>query len=164
MTLQAVGLTFLLTAVVLVHCQDNQKFTISANNHQCDAISSGESSKGKGEYVQSQSLYPFISYQGDILPNNSYLNLSNIQTHAIGCHTDLRTCCNGNFGSARGDWYFPNQTQVQFKARNSQTYEMRKFQHVDLYHSGNEIGVFCCGIETNAVHGCGQRDTVCVDI
>ena len=61
--------------------------------------------------VHSQTA-PYLTFMGEILPNNSYVDLSLVgqggnATHDSGreivCHTDLDTCCSGSDG--HGDWF-----------------------------------------------------------
>ena len=50
--------------------------------------------------VQSQTEYPYISFEGNNLSNHSYVDLSQVGNDFMGsdsdtvqCHTDLSTCC-----------------------------------------------------------------------
>ena len=109
---------------------------------------------------------------GQNLPNHSYVNLclvGNEQSggHSIQCHTDLVTCCNREQGPHRGDWYFPNGTRLPFpKSFSDNMAENRVQRRVDLRRNSGTgpTGVFCCGIETNAVHDNGLRETVYVGL
>ena len=80
---------------------------------------------------------------------------------SVQCHTDLSTCCSGNQGLDRGDWYFPSGTRLQFSATNV-VYENRGVQRVDLRRNGNPdmpSGIYRCTIETIAVHSDDMDDT-----
>ena len=54
----------------------------------------------------SHSQYPFISYNGQILPNHAYLRLHT--SINVKCHTDLASCCNRTYGIHYGNWYTPS--------------------------------------------------------
>ena len=69
--------------------------------------------------VQSQ-VFPYISFMGQTLANNSYVDLKFVGNDSNGfnnlqCRTDLATCCSRNQGSHRGDWYYPNGSRLQFQ-------------------------------------------------
>ena len=66
--------------------------------------------------VHSQTA-PYLTFMGEILPNHSYVDLSALgelgnETDHVVCHTDLTSCCGGDFNyfPDRGYWYFPNGT------------------------------------------------------
>ena len=66
--------------------------------------------------VHSQ-IIPYVSFMGTNLSNHSFVDLTQVGTakdgsDSVQCHTDLSTCCNAAAGSDRGDWYFPNGTQL----------------------------------------------------
>ena len=116
--------------------------------------------------------FPYVSFGGQTLANHSYVDLSLVGNDASGsdsvqCHTDLSTCCVSSGGAHRGDWYFPNGTQLSF-AGVSDIYEARFAQGVDLRRSANEEnGMYHCDIPTNAVHDDSDvrvRDTVYVGL
>ena len=112
-----------------------------------------------------KSPYPFISYNDSILPNNSYVNVHRGGGVTIGCHTNLRTCCNRHAGSGRGDWYDPDGNRLPFYSEGQISQKRMSSQQVNLYHPGSKrsLGVYCCEIETNAVNGC-DRESVCVGL
>ena len=106
--------------------------------------------------IQCQSQeYPHVSFNGVILTNHSYVDLSlvNGNTHSVSCHTDLNTCCTRKQGGThRGDWYFPNGTKLGFSTCNCKIYEERGALKVELYrrNNGNTSGIYHCGTPTNA--------------
>ena len=119
--------------------------------------------------------FPYVSFNGQTLANHSYVNLSLVGNDASGsnsvqCHTDLSTCCSGPQGSHRGDWYFPNGTQLPFSSDSSKPAvgESRGGQKVDLRHrKQGTSGIYCCHIPTNEVHDdsyISVRDTVYVGL
>ena len=59
--------------------------------------------------VHSQTV-PYLTFMEEILPNNSYVDLSLVgegETDVIICHTD---CCNNS--NITGEWFFPNETSL----------------------------------------------------
>ena len=120
--------------------------------------------------VHSQTA-PYLTFMGEILPNNSYVDLSLVgqggnATHDSGreivCHTDLETCCNGSDG--HGDWTF---SPSGFKHRettsdkNRRPFAIRRLhkrvrlEHVPSISGTIPSGLYHCDIETVAVSGEG---------
>ena len=113
--------------------------------------------------VQSQTEYPYITFRGTILPNHSYVDISQVGDDYIGsnsdtvqCHTDLETCCRIEHGQHRGDWFAPdNDTRLTFFNDGDDIYEDRQDQvvHIRRRNNPNEpTGIYRCVIATNAVH------------
>ena len=110
----------------------------------------------------------FIRFMGMDLPNHGYVNLTTVGdtrngSDSVQCHTDLRTCCNRDAGPDRGDWYFPNGTRLPVPRTTFNIFESRVAQQVKLLHRGRSdvtSGIYCCTIETNAVHNDSGRETV----
>ena len=126
--------------------------------------------------VEAQSqTFPYVSFMGQTLANNSYVDLSLVGNDASGsdsvqCHTDLNTCCSGAQGVHRGDWYFPDGTGLPLVPDPGDTYEQREAQRVDLRRENGATspsGVYRCDIATVAVHDDidnSVRDTVYVGL
>ena len=119
--------------------------------------------------VHSQT-FPYVSFNGQTLANNSYVDLSLVGTsgsESVQCHTDFSTCCNSEQGAHRGDWYFPNGTRLLHPG-SGDIYESRLPQRVDLRrnHGTSPTGIYHCDISTNAVHDTdiSVRDTVYVGL
>ena len=120
--------------------------------------------------VHSQTA-PNLTFMGETLPNNSYVNLSLVggsgSSNEVVCNTDLDTCCNGGIGLDRGDWYFPDGDRVPFPG-NHPLVEKRLFQRVELdrgLRSGSiPSGIYRCSIETRAVHSDDKTDTTTREI
>ena len=122
--------------------------------------------------VHSQT-FPYVSFNGQTLANNSYVDLSLVGNDRSGsdsvqCHTDFSTCCKNAQGSHRGDWYFPNGTRLSFTGIGV-IYETRVAQRVNLSrtHGTSRTGIYRCDIPTNAVHDdtdISVRDTVYVGL
>ena len=61
--------------------------------------------------VFSQTDYPYISFMGDPLPNNTYVNIGQLGTtegYSLYCETDPVVCCSGI-----GSWYPPNSDNIE---------------------------------------------------
>ena len=117
---------------------------------------------------------PFITFNGDTLPNHSYLEFSQIgrsdSSNNVSCHTDLTTCCSSVQGTDRGDWYFPNGNRLQFLPTG--IYESRRSTAVFL-GNGRDYdpqdlmeGIYKCTIETVAVRSddTETRETVYIGL
>ena len=115
--------------------------------------------------VHSQTA-PYLTFMGEILPNNSYVDLSLVgqggnATHDSGreivCHTDLDTCCSGSDG--HGDWFFSHNKDVDVVGsnRNRDPIAMRRlYKRVRLERVKKgpiPSGIYRCSIETVAVSG-----------
>ena len=119
--------------------------------------------------VHSQTV-PYVSFMGTNLTNHSYVDLTLVGdtkdsngSDSVQCHTDLSTCCRAAAGPDRGDWYFPNGTQLAIPNITFNIFESRQAQRVDLRHRGRSdvtSGIYRCTIETNAVHNDSGRETV----
>ena len=108
--------------------------------------------------AQSQTIFPYIRYKGVILPNNSYIDLSQLgDGDRIECVTDLENCCMSSTGPSRA-WFLPNGTKL-FEAEMP---EIRAFeiiegsQQFDLRLSDPTVrsdpalsGVYECLIDTS---------------
>ena len=48
---------------------------------------------------------PYITFMGETLPNNSYLDVRLVNNGSAGvqCHTELTTCCSRHQGNDSGD-------------------------------------------------------------
>ena len=111
--------------------------------------------------VHSQTEFPYVSFMGETLPNHSYVDLTLVgEDHGnpgntVRCHTDLHTCCTGSQGMHRGDWYFPNETQLRFRGDPDSIFEAREAEYIDLrrrHNANSPSGIYRCDIATNAVH------------
>ena len=111
---------------------------------------------------------------GQTLADHSYVDISLVGSDKNGsdsvhCHTDLDTCCSGEQGVHRGDWYFPDGDRLPFpRAKNPPPiFESRQDQRIDLRHiNGTELinGIYRCDIETDAVHDNDTRETLYVGL
>ena len=124
--------------------------------------------------VQSQT-FPYVTFMGQTLANHSYVDLRLVGNDVSGsdsvqCHTDLSTCCSSAQGVHRGDWYFPDGTELPLIPDPGDTYEQREAQRLDLHRENDATppsGVYRCDIATVAVHDdidISVRDTVYVGL
>ena len=122
--------------------------------------------------VQSQAEYPYITFLGTILPNHSYVDLSQVgenrwgsDSDTVQCHTDLQTCCRVDYGPHRGDWFSPgSEIRLPFYREYiydyiygiySDIYEDRQDRVVHIrrrYNATGPSGIYRCVIATNTVH------------
>ena len=107
--------------------------------------------------VHSQTSTPFISFLGNILDNNSYVELNQVGREVDGsdsvrCHTELVMCCSRAQGNLRGDWFFPSEERLQFSGDGNDPYEGRGAQTVDLRRVSalSPSGIYRCDIAFNA--------------
>ena len=128
----------------------------------------------------SQHTVPYLSFMGQNLSNNSYIDISQVGddyhhhhyyyygNDSVQCHTDLSTCCSGAQGIHRGDWYFPNGDRLPFPSNNypPPIFESRLAQRINLHRSSGTgpTGIYRCDVETVAVHDNGMRETVYVGL
>ena len=99
--------------------------------------------------------FPYVSFMGQTLANNSYVDLGQVGTtdaNSLMCYTNLATCCSSTQGPYRGDWFFPNGTRLPF---SGVVYESRSAQLVQLRRnttSNGPSGIYRCDIPTVSVH------------
>ena len=112
--------------------------------------------------VQSQTV-PYVTFLGDPVSNNSYVDLSQVGNDLTGsdsdtvqCHTDLSTCCRSSQGLHRGDWFAPgSDTRLPWPSEPGDIYEDRQNMVVHLRRRNNPTGpsgIYRCVIATNPVH------------
>ena len=80
--------------------------------------------------------FPRIEFMENILPNHSYIDLSEVgltQSSSVHCHTDLVTCCSSSEGQHRGDWYPPDsETRLPFSDPSRHIFEQRSDREVEI--------------------------------
>ena len=112
--------------------------------------------------VHSQTEYPYVSFMGQNLSNNSYVNLTLVGEddgdpgNTVRCITDLATCCSSAQGTHRGDWFFPiNETLVGGIGDGGDIYSSHHAQQISLNRRNSATlpsGIYRCTIPTNAFH------------
>ena len=112
--------------------------------------------------VQSQIEYPHVSFQGKIISNHSYVNLSQVgqeqfgsRNNTIQCHTNLVTCCRNN-QPHHGDWFAPGSfTRLPFFNESDDMFQAREVEVVHLHRRNNPngpSGIYRCVIATNTAY------------
>ena len=112
------------------------------------------------EEVHCQQIFPYVSFMGQALDNNSYVDLSRVGSasdnrDSVVCHTDLSTCCSSVVGPHRGSWYFPDGTRLPFIGSNVPVGFGRAAQFAVIRRTNDATGptgIYHCDIATNAVH------------
>ena len=105
--------------------------------------------------IQSQTVSsPYLSFKGNDLPNNSYVDISQIgeASDGVQCISELDYCCNNRTSRLIADWYFPNGTQLNFPGDPGHIYESRGTHRADLRRRGMATlptGIYCCIIPFN---------------
>ena len=121
--------------------------------------------------VNSQTEYPYVSFMGQNLSNNSYVNLTLVGEddgdpgNTVRCITDLATCCSPTQGIHGGDWYFPNETRLDVNESSVDMYAIEGAQEVALNHRNSVAspsGIYRCDVATNDVHN--DTDLTVVEI
>lgn len=102
--------------------------------------------------------FPYISFKGEILPNNSIVILNEVGnaddgSDSIQCHTNVSTCCNVGDGSDRGEWFYPNGLLVE-EDRSDRWYIFRTDQRIDLRRRDSGVTfpdrIYRCDIPVNS--------------
>ena len=113
-------------------------------------------------HCQSQE-YPHVRFMGNILMNHSYVNLGQVRTsenNNVSCHTNRDSCCSSAQGIYRGDWFFPNGTQLKFNLsyNGGNIYQAREAERLFLLrrNNGNVSGIYHC----NIIIGTGSESTL----
>ena len=112
--------------------------------------------------VHSQQTFPYVSFSltGPALADHSYVDLSTVgsagdDSDSVVCHTDLSTCCSNSQGSHRGNWYFPDGTQLPFAGSSVPIGLGRAAQRAVIRRTSGATGptgIYRCRIATVAVH------------
>ena len=122
--------------------------------------------------VHSQTA-PYVSFMGENLPNHSYVDLTlvgNDGTNGTGntvrCITDLATCCGTAQGVHRGDWYFPDGSELVHGGDIDRTRGHMRFNLRRRNNAMGPSGIYRCDIPTDAVHDSdlSVRETVYVGL
>ena len=113
--------------------------------------------------VHSQTA-PNLTFMGNNIPNHSYVNLTTVTggDNNLICNTDLDTCCTGDQAD-RGNWYFPNGSELSFWSRVSKGFSV---QRVVLFYRGSDgaSGIYHCDIETVAVNNDNGTERIYVGL
>jgi hypothetical protein len=110
---------------------------------------------------------PYITFKGQIMPNNSYVELSEVGrtiSDGVQCHTDLTTCCNASYGPHRGQWYSPYSSE-DLSQKNGFGQGLVSLHN----HTVLRFGMYRCEIDTSTSIQSGEsvpgpRETVYVGL
>ena len=107
--------------------------------------------------VHSQTSTPYISFRGQNLSNNSYVDFNQVGdeidgSDSVKCHTELVMCCSEAQGDLRGDWFFPSGERLPFPGSGNDPFEGRGAQTVDLRRTTalSPSGIYRCDIAFDA--------------
>ena len=107
--------------------------------------------------VHSQPAAPYVSFMGENLANNSYVDLTLVGTsnsnpdNVVRCNTDLTTCCR-NMDDATGEWYFPNASAVRPSPDDDSIYRNLGVQRIILRRRHDTMsgsGIYRCEVPTS---------------
>ena len=117
--------------------------------------------------VHSQTA-PYVSFMGQNLANHSYVDLTLVEDddsdgsyNTVRCNTDLETCCTGDQGIHRGNFYFPDGGVVQSHGGfgSPSIFRTHGDQRLTLYRRNNAMepsGIYRCEVATVGVHNDGD--------
>lgn len=131
---------------------------------------------GEDECIYTLTNVPYISFNGERLPDHSYLDIRRLGDAANGsnvlqCHTDLETCCGDSEDMQHtGEWILPNGLVV---GPSDARFNVRILsQRIDLAYSApnsptsQDTGIFRCSVPTNAINDIGNtaRESVYIGL
>ena len=97
--------------------------------------------------------------RGESLPNNSYVNLSDVgdENEGVQCRTDLKTCCSiTESNHHRGDWIFPDRSPLPFsnEPNSNMIFQARTDMRVDMRRRVGSSdppppGIYSCSISVS---------------
>ena len=106
--------------------------------------------------VQSQTVYPHLTFRGNNLSNHSYVDIAEVGEdrgdpgNTVQCHTDLMGCCSDGSPLPPGHWFTPSNTRLN---RNGNIRQDRDGRVVHIRHRNNvngPTGIYRCFIATTA--------------
>ena len=119
-----------------------------------------------GLFVGAESqVFPYISFMGTILPNNSVVDSDVVGNatdggNSLQCHTDAAWCCSISEGFGSRVWYLPNGTELfSVDERETSAFEVVALaQRFDLRLNDPTAarniaalsGIYECAIDTEA--------------
>ena len=109
---------------------------------------------------------PYLSFKGQNLSNNSYVDITEIGkagdgSDSIQCRSELPNCCK-TAGPLSGSWSFPNGSELHF----NDIFQSRGTMRADLRRRNNPntpVGIYCCRIAYNSSDP-SAKETLCVGI
>ena len=122
--------------------------------------------------IQSQTVFsPYLSFKGNNLPNNSYVEISQIGnagdgSDSVQCISELDYCCNNHTSQLVADWYFPDGTRLNFSSGFDDIYESRISHRADLRRrnmDNSTTGIYCCRVPFSVSNPL-ERKMLCVGV
>ena len=108
---------------------------------------------------------PYLTFMGNNIPNHGYVNLTAVTggDNELQCNTDLVTCCTSAQGNDRGNWYYPDGTELDFASAVIKGFSV---QRVVLHYKGITVqsGIYRCDIETVAVNNNTGHESIYVGL
>ena len=106
--------------------------------------------------VHSQTSTPYITFRGQNLSNNSYVDFNQVgragdDSDSVRCRSELDMCCSMTQGDLSGDWFFPSGERLPFPGFGD-PFEGRGAQAVDLRRisTRSPSGIYQCDIAFDA--------------
>ena len=111
---------------------------------------------------------PFFSFKDQALPNNSYVDITEIEDSSSGsiqCRSELQNCCQ-TAGLLSGSWSFPNGSELRSSSDRDSISQSRGTMRAELhrrYNTNTAVGIYCCIIAYNSSDP-SAKETLCVGI
>ena len=110
---------------------------------------------------------PFLFLRDQTLPNNSYVDITDIGrandgSDSVSCRSELQNCCQ-TAGNLTGSWSYPDGDEV---GGPQDIYQGRTTMRADLRRRNNAnspVGIYCCRIAYNSSDP-SAKETLCVGI
>ena len=111
---------------------------------------------------------PYLSFKGQNLTNNSYVNITEIMNSSDGsiqCRSELQNCCQ-TAGNLTGSWSFPNGSELLSSSSGHSIFQGRGDMRAELRRRNNAntpVGIYCCRIAYNSSDP-SVKETLCAGI
>ena len=111
---------------------------------------------------------PFLSFKGQTLSNNSYVDIGEIGNNnslSVQCRSELQDCCQTD-GPLTGSWSFPDGTELLSEGGRQSIYQGRTTSVAVLRRRDmvtTVVGIYCCRIAYNSSDH-SAKETLCVGI
>ena len=109
--------------------------------------------------------YPYVSFMGETLPNHAYVDISLVEIYSwnsntswinrsLHCVTDVVVCCSSdNVSYYRGDWYLPNEDQVELLSIND-VHSSGEDNIVAIHQNGTVSLTFLNDTSSSGIYHC----------
>ena len=116
---------------------------------------------------------PYLSFKGQNLSNNSYVNITEIGgagngSDSIQCRSELQNCCQ-TAENLTGSWSYPNGSELLISSSGHSIFQSRGDMRADLRQNikSNIVikpeGIYCCRIAYNSSEP-SAKETLCVGL